>query len=135
MILSHFNVCKDFDLFAALDCPGHQKWVWKTAPNVAWMSKTAELVSSILKIAPNGVLASQKVKGALLKLTQTSCKVNRTRYCDTDWADHCDLRLRTILAQYRELKKNSTTYSCAMRKASEEAPFTLPSSQSEEASL
>ena len=120
VILSHFHVCKDFDLFSALDCPGHQKWSWKTAPNVAWMAKTAELVCSVLKIAPNGVLASQKVKGALLKLTQTSNKFNRTRYCDTDWADHCDLRLRTVLSQYRELKKRSDTYACAMRKASTE---------------
>ena len=120
VILSHFNVCKDFDLFSMLDCPGHQKWSWKTAPNVAWMAKTAEFVSSVLKIAPNGVLASQKVNGALLKLTQASNKFNRTRYCDTDWADHCDLRLRAILSQYRELKKRSDTYSCAMRKASEQ---------------
>ena len=125
VILSHFNVCKDFDLFSVLDCPGHQKWSWKTAPNVAWMSKTAEFVCSVLKIAPNGVLASQKVKGALLKLTQTSNKFNRTRYCDTDWADHCDLRLRTVLSQYREVKKRSDTYACAMRKASEEEKIAI----------
>ena len=49
VILSHFNVCKDFDLFSVLDCLGHQKWNWKTAPNVAWMSKTAEFVCSVLK--------------------------------------------------------------------------------------
>lgn len=116
VILSHFNVCKDFDLFSVLDCPGHQKWSWKTAPNVA---------SSVSKIAPNGVLASQKVKGALLKLTQTSNKFNRTRYCDTDWADHCDLRLRTVLSQYREVKKRSDTYACAMRKASEEEKIAI----------
>ena len=120
VILSHFNACKDFDIYSALDCPGHQRWSWKTAPNVSWMSKTAEFVSSVLEIAPNGVLASAKVKAALLKLTQTNNKINRTRFCDTDWADHVDLRLRTILSQYRELKKKSDTYCCAMRKASEE---------------
>ena len=120
VILSHFNACKDFDIHSALDCPGHQRWSWKTAPNVSWMSKTAEFVSSVLEIAPNGVLASAKVKAALLKLTQTNNKINRTRFCDTDGSDHVDLRLRTILSQYRELKKRSDSYCCAMRKASEE---------------
>lgn len=65
VILGHWNKYKDFDLLTFLECPGHQKWSWKTAPNVAWMSKTADMISAFLRVAPNGALQSQKVKGAL----------------------------------------------------------------------
>ena len=124
VILGHWNKHKDFDLLTYLDCPGHQKWSWKTAPNVVWMSKTADLISGFLRIAPNGVLQSQKVKGALLKIAQ-GCKINRSRFCDTDWSDKCDLRLRTILAQFRELKKKTDVYATAMRKASAEEKIVI----------
>ena len=124
VILGHWNKHKDFDLLTYLDCPGHQKWSWKTAPNVVWMSKTADLMSGFFRIALNGVLQSQKVKGALLKIAQ-GCKINRSRFCDTDWSDKCDLRLRTILAQFRELKKKADVYATAMRKASAEEKIAI----------
>ena len=65
VILGNWNKYKDFDLLTFLECPDHQKWSWKTAPNVAWMSKTADMISAFLRVAPNGALQSQKVKGAL----------------------------------------------------------------------
>ena len=55
--LGHWNKYKDFDLLTF--------WSWKTAPHVAWMSKTADMISVFLRVAPNGALQSQKVKGAL----------------------------------------------------------------------
>ena len=60
-----FRKYKDFDLLTFVECPDHQKWSWKTTPNVAWMSKTADMISAFLRVAPNGALQSQKVKGAL----------------------------------------------------------------------
>ena len=33
VILGHWNKYKDFDLLTFLECPDHQKWSWKTAPN------------------------------------------------------------------------------------------------------
>ena len=66
----------------------------------------------------------KKVKGALLKIAQ-GCKINRSRFCDTDWSDKCDLRLRTILAQFRELKKKTDVYATAMRKASAEEKMAI----------
>ena len=129
VILGHWNKYKDFDLLTFLECPGHQKWSWKTAPNVSWMSKTADMISAFLRVAPNGVLQSQKVKGALLKISQ-SCKINRSRFCDIDWSDKCDLRLRTILAQFRELKKRPDSYLTAMRKASAEEKLAIDSALS-----
>ena len=129
VILGHWNKYKDFDLLTFLECPGHQKWSWKTAPNVSWMSKTADMISAFLRVAPNGVLQSQKVKGALSKISQ-SCKINRSRFCDTDWCDKCDLRLRTILAQFRELKKRPDSYLAAMRKASAEEKLAIDSALS-----
>ena len=63
--LGHWNKYKDLDLLTFVECPDHQKWSWKTAPNVAWMSKTADMISAFLGVAPNGALQSQKVKGAL----------------------------------------------------------------------
>ena len=94
--LGHWNKYKDFDLLTFVECPDHQKWSWKTTPNVAWMSKTADMISAFLRVAPNGALQSQKVKGALRvkdfsKLQDQSLSI----FCDTDWSDKCDLRLRT----------------------------------------
>ena len=45
-----------------------------------------DMISAFLRVAPNGALQSQKVKGALLKISQ-SCKINRSRFCDTDWSE------------------------------------------------
>ena len=119
VISSQFDQKNDYDLFGAVECPGHCQWSWKTAPNVSWMCKTSSLVAGFLKIAPNGVLASQKIRNALIKMTQNR-KVNRSRFADSDWADKIDLRLRVVLSQFRELKKRPEAYAAAMRKASVE---------------
>ena len=93
----------DLDLLEKVSCPGHVQWSWKTAPHPAWMFKVHGLVLHLVKVAPNLVLQSSKVKSSVQKLCSWK-RINRSRYVDCDFSDHIDQRLRIVLAQFRLLK-------------------------------
>ena len=107
------------DLFGAVDPPTHHTWSWKTAPNISWMAKIHLLALHLLDVAPNGVLASSKLKNSVVKLCGWK-KINKTRFADCDFADQVDLRVRVVLAQFRLLKQKADEYQKAMRKATPE---------------
>ena len=111
---------EDKNLFSHLVYPGGGTYGWKTSPNVQWISGAAELLVGFLKIAPNGVLPSSKVRMCLQRLlADPVLKLNRTEYCSEDLVDQIDNRLRIMLKQCRELKR-AEAYMCAMRKATED---------------
>ena len=109
----------DLDLLEKVSCPGHVQWSWKTAPHPAWMFKVHGLVLHLVKVAPNLVLQSSKVKSSVQKLCSWK-RINRSRYVDCDFSDHIDQRLRIVLAQFRLSKQKSEEYHKAMRKATPE---------------
>ena len=65
VLLRQTDRSKDKGLFDCLKHPMNAPWSWKTAPCTAWLSKSADLLVDFLKIAPNGVLPSAKMRLAL----------------------------------------------------------------------
>ena len=125
VLLPHItNRAIDFDLHSVVSPPDKVAWSWKTAHNCAWISKISKmktLLCGFLRVAPNEVLASTKLKSAVSKLCTEQeykkYKVNQSKLYDCDFADQCDEKIRIVLAQLRLLKKYPEEYSRAMRKA------------------
>ena len=107
------------DLYMMLKTPKNAHWGWKTAPNICWMSQTADLMLDFCKVAPNALLPGAKLRSAILKLHEEK-KMNYSNLGDSDWVDQCDQRIRVILSQYRAIKSKQSAYLAAMRKATEQ---------------
>ena len=106
-----------YDL-AALAFPP-QAVTWKTAADPVWLAQVEGLLEPLLEIAPNGVLASAKVKSALQKIASKH-KINYTKMRDCDFLDAADQYVRMGLAQLRGLKKSPELLTRFCRKASGE---------------
>ena len=121
VFLDQYRDDKDFDVYGTVDPPAGVRWNWKTSPCCKWISQMKSLLLGFLKLAPNGVLASTKVRGACSKLCQEKeykkHRFNKTKLHDFDFCDQVDQKLRIVLSQVRELKKSSDEYARAMKKA------------------
>lgn len=109
----------NYDFLELVSCPGHCQWSWKTSPNPSWMCQMHRLVSSLLNVAPNGVLPPSKVRTSLMKLCELM-RINKSRSSNSDWADRCDQRIRIVMAQYRLVKNKPYEYQRLMKKATPE---------------
>ena len=65
-----------------------------------------------------GVVASKKLKAAILAQQTAGGRMNFTRKHDSDWVDDVDTLIRVACQMYREVKKDSTKYVRCVRKAS-----------------
>ena len=62
---------REWDLHQLTQHPqGAKVFSWKTSPHPAWMAQCSDLVQELLKIAPNGLVTSSKLKSAVAKLGQ-----------------------------------------------------------------
>ena len=102
---------------------------WKSAPAAEWLGdrSMASLFGMLFSISTNGVLASKKVKAALLKQQAAGGRLNFTKKHDSDFVDEIDEQLRIAAAMYREVKKDATKYCRCIRKASVEEKERLDS--------
>eukprot|EP00438_Fugacium_kawagutii_P035503 Skav236424 [mRNA] locus=scaffold4432:3940:4977:- [translate_table: standard] len=102
---------------------------WKSAPTAEWLGDQpmSSLFKKLFSLYTNGVLASKKVKAALLKQQTAGGRVNFTKKHDSDFVDAMDEQLRIAAAQYREIKKDPSKYSRCVRKASAEEKQMLDS--------
>ena len=102
---------------------------WKSAPTAEWLGdrSMARLFGKLFSISTNGVLASKKVKAALLKQQTSGGRLNFTKKHDSDFVDEMDEQLRIAAAMYREIKKDATKYCRCIRKASVEEKERLDS--------
>ena len=121
VLLRQIDRSKEKGLFDCLKHPMNAPWSWKTAPCTAWLSTSADLLVDFLKIAPNGVLPSAKMRLALQRLLlEPKKKINTTAYDNDKFMDEADARIRVLLSQARQLKKSGQSYDTAMRKATME---------------
>lgn len=121
VLLRQIDRSKEKGLFDCLKHPMNAPWSWKTAPCTAWLSKSADLLVDFLKIAPNGVLPSAKMRLALQRLLlEPKKKINTTAYDNDKFMDEVDARIRVLLSQARQLKKSGQSYDTAMRKSTME---------------
>eukprot|EP00435_Cladocopium_sp_Y103_P006548 s1297_g2.t1 len=106
------------DLFKLLH--SKQPMSWKSAPCGEWLGTDSmcDLFCSLFSVHVNGVMASQKLKKALLSLQAEKGRLNFSKYHDSDWADMVDDQLRIAAQQYRELKKDAQKYARCIKKCS-----------------
>ena len=93
---------------------------WKTAPDATYLSSCiAPLCQDLFKVAPNGVLASTKLKSAVEKLASDKKKrLNFSHYSDKVFLDKVGSAIRIACSQYRDLKRCGSKYATCIRKAS-----------------
>ena len=103
--------------------PTGAAWSWKTVPCVRWIAQASKLLLGFIKVAPNGLLPSSKLKLCLQRMLADPKheKLNKTEYQQDDFVDQEDNRIRVFLSQCRSLKKPDV-YLVAMKKATEEEP-------------
>lgn len=108
--------CKD--LQKILGCSQHVSW--KTAPSGEWLGSEAmrDLFCSLFSLHSNGVIASTKLKKALLSLQSEKGRLNFTKLHDQDWSDSMDDTIRIGAQQYRDLKRDSVKYARCTKKCS-----------------
>lgn len=102
---------------------------WKSAPTAEWLGDLpmSRLFKRLFSLYTNGVLASKKIKAALLKQQTAGGRLNFTKKHDSDFVDAMDEQLRIGAAQYREIKKDSSKYGRCVRKASAQEKEALDS--------
>ena len=90
----------------------NEKVAMKSTPDSDsdWLGKdtVSFLFQEVFQVSQNGVLASKKLKTALLTAQTESGRINYSKEHDTDWADKMDDKIRPAASHYRELKKDST---------------------------
>ena len=93
---------------------------WKTAPCGEWLGTDAmcDLFCSLFTLHTNGVIASTKLKKALLSLQTEKGRLNFTKLHDQDWSDSMDDTIRIGTQQYRDLKKDPVKYARCIKKSS-----------------
>ena len=111
-----------WDLLSLVEPPKNGKVTWKSAADPSWLGQrhVSQLFQRLFKVARNGVLASSKVKLALVKLQHQKQRMNFSKLMDDDWQDKVDETLRICAKQYRELKKFPDLYARCLKKASQE---------------
>ena len=110
---------REWDLHQLTQHPqGSKAFSWKTSPHPAWMAQCSDLVQELLKIAPNGLVTSSKLKTAVAKLAQER-KINFTTMSEDDFQDAIDMRIRVVLSQYRAVKMSKEAAQRCLRKASD----------------
>jgi len=94
---------------------------WKTSPDGEWLGSgpVSNLCKKLFGLHSNGVLASKKMKLAILKVQNEKGRINCGRMHDSDFADSIDELVRIAASQFREIKKDFVKYSMAVRKCSE----------------
>ena len=99
---------------------GPYTMTWKSAPTAEWLGAEplAALFSRLFGVCCNGVVASKKLKAAILAQQTAGGRMNFTRKHDSDWVDDVDTLTRVACQMYREAKKDSTKYVRCVRKAS-----------------
>lgn len=102
---------------------------WKSAPTAEWLGDLpmSGLFKRLFSLYTNGVLASKKIKAALLKQQIAVGRLNFTKKHDSDFVDAMDEQLRIAASQYREVKKDSSKYGRCVRKASAQEKEALDS--------
>ena len=93
---------------------------WKTAPCGDWLGTDAmcDLFCSLFTLHTNGVIASTKLKKALLSLQAEKGRLNFTKLHDQDWGDTMDDTIRIGAQQYRDLKRDPLKYNRCIKKCS-----------------
>ena len=93
---------------------------WKTAPCGDWLGTDAmcDLFCSLFALHTNGVIASTKLKKALLSLQAEKGRLNFTKLHDQDWSDTMDDTIWIGAQQYRDLKRDPLKYSRCIKKCS-----------------
>ena len=106
------------DLWHTVQCPRGAQWSWKTAINVEWLQQNRFLLQDLLGVAPNAVLPSTKVRAAVRRCLETpELRMSKHGMDVETFADGVDQRVRVMMSQIRDLKKDDK-YFPAMRKAS-----------------
>ena len=107
-----FKEMGSWDLLSLVEPPKNGKVTWKSAADPSWLGQrhVSQLFQRLFKVARNGVLASSKVKLALVKLQHQKQRMNFSKLMDDDWQDKVDETLRICAKQYRELKKFPDLY-------------------------
>lgn len=72
---------------------------------------------SLFSVCTNGVIASLKLKKALLGLQSEKGRLNLSKHHDCDWSDETDSLVRIGAQQYRSLKKDPVVYNRCIKKA------------------
>ena len=94
------------DLYCLLKHPQDVQVSWKSRPQLEWLVPNCGLISQLVKVAPNAVLHSAKLVSALKALRLEGSVVNKSGKDDASFDDWCDVALRVLLQQFRELKRD-----------------------------
>ncbi|CAE7765390.1 unnamed protein product [Symbiodinium sp. CCMP2592] len=106
------------DLWHTVQCPRGAQWSWKTAINVEWLYQSRYLLQDLLGVAPNAVLPSVKLRAAVRRCLETpELRMSKHGMDVETYTDGIDQRVRVLMSQLRDLKKDDK-YFPAMRKAS-----------------
>lgn len=106
------------DLWHTLQVPDNQQLGWKKACNPLWMAKLNFLVHGLILVAPNGVVASVKLKLAIQKLlADHKCTTSKGHEVN-DTVDLCDQMIRVLLGQFRACKDKQEKYYRVCRRMS-----------------
>ena len=76
-----------WDLLSLVEPPKNGKVTWKSAADPFGQRHVSQLFHRLFKVARNGVLASSKVKLALVKLQHQKQSMNFSKLMDDDWQD------------------------------------------------
>ncbi|CAK9015023.1 Uncharacterized protein SCF082_LOCUS12578 [Durusdinium trenchii] len=79
-----------WDLLSLVEPPKNGKVTWKSAADPFGQKHVSQLFHRLFKVARNGVLASSKVKLALVKLQHQKQSMNFSKLMDDDWQDKAD---------------------------------------------
>ena len=98
------------------------RMTWKSAPDAEWLGSTniSTLCEKLFQVHSNGVLSSNKLQQALMKVQTTEGRLNFSKLHDAAFLDRCDEQIRVACAQYREIKKDATKYVRCLKRASPE---------------
>lgn len=98
----------DKDLYG-LVCPppgGPRTLAWTSKPHPSYMSKMSGLLYDLVKIAPNGKIASSRNVAGLRSLLDNHVIINQHSKTSATMIDGVDSMVRIVLAMYREVKRD-----------------------------